>query len=218
METQALPKSNLQKGKAHIRFAFHVLVHPFDGFYDIRHENRGRLIVVWINLLLVGVSFSFLKQYVGFPFQTNDISLLNSFFDMVVLLVIFFLFCLANWSATTLMSGEGRFKDIVKACGYALTPINILLIPATLISRVLAVDEGAFYLMLIYLAVIWFAFLMFVGILTIHNYTALRTVAAFVFTIAAALIIIFLSLLVIMIFTQITGVLSSLYKELSYRT
>ena len=201
-----------------IRFAMHTIVHPFDGFYEMKHSGKGRFSIVFMNIVLFWISFSFLKQYVGFPFLSRDINTMNSLIDFCVILLAFTLLCTANWSVSALLEGEGRFKDIVMAGGYSMTPLNLLFIPATVFSRFLAEQEGTFYLIFIYAGVVWFLFLLFVGILTVHNYTMGKTAFTVLLTVLAAFVILFLGLLFITVYRQIAGVIQSVYVELSYRT
>ncbi|MGO4843943.1 hypothetical protein AB4144_67850, partial [Rhizobiaceae sp. 2RAB30] len=46
----------------------------------------------------------------------------------------FILFCVANWSLTTLMDGEGKFLEIITAVGYSLLPFIILYLPQVVFS------------------------------------------------------------------------------------
>jgi len=197
---------------------FYTIFHPFDGFYEMKFGRKGNLLYVCLNIALFWISFSFLKQYVGFPFLSRDINTMNSIIDLIVLSTVFFLFCIANWSITTLFNGEGKFKDIVLMSGYSMTPLNLFFIPATLLSRVLADQEGSFYLIFVYAGILWFLFLLFSGLLTIHNYTVGKAVLTIVMTMAAAFIILFLGLLFITVFRQMAEVVKSIYIELSYRT
>jgi len=179
--------------------------------------RKGSFVCVFLNIVIFWTSFSLLKQYVGFPFMMQDIRAMNSLMDFLVLAAVFFLFCVANWSITSLMNGEGRFKDIVFTAGYAMTPLNLFFIPATLLSRVLVDQEAAFYLIFIYAGIIWFLFLLFTGILTVHNYTLMKTVLTILMTVVSAFIILFLALLFVTVLSQIAGVLNSVYVEISYR-
>lgn len=96
---------------------------------------------------------------------------INSLAEICAVFLLFFLFCVGNWSITCLMDGEGRFKDIVTVCGYAMLPMILTFIPAILFSQVVAEDEEAFYYLLLAVGIAWFLFLVLVGIMTVHNYT-----------------------------------------------
>lgn len=203
--------------KKNFKYMFYTAVHPFDGFYELKHRNKGSLFCTITNLLVLWFSYSVLKQYVGFPFLKYDIKKVNSIADLAVILLMFLLFCAANWSVTTLFEGEGRFKDIVIAAGYSLLPMNLFLIPATIFSRFLAEQEAAFYQILIFVGIAWFAFLLFVGCLTVHNYSLAKSVIMFFMTAVAMFIILFLMLLFFTVAQQILETVKGLYVEISYR-
>ncbi|NLG24697.1 MAG: YIP1 family protein [Clostridiales bacterium] len=195
----------------------HTMFHPADGYYDMRHEGGGSLKQAAVLFVLFWLSFSFNRQYAGFvvnEIYPLSLSLLGDLFSIAL---VFLLLCAANWSVTTLMDGEGAFRHIAIALSYALLPLIFALAPATVFSRFLTLDEAAFYYMIIGAALAWSAMLLFMGILTIHNYTVGKTVATLVLTAVAALIIVFLALLVGSLIQQMWTFVGSVYSELLYR-
>jgi hypothetical protein len=116
-----------------------------------------------------------------------------------------------------LTDGEGRFKDIIMVVCYAMTPIVLTFIPAALFSNILTAEEGAFYFMIINLAIAWFAILVFAGLVTVHNYTATKAVATVLLTFVSLLIIVFLITLLFTLLQQLYIFLYSLYTEISFR-
>ena len=63
-------------------------------------------------------------------------------------ILLYFILCVGNWSVTCLMEGEGRFKDILIAVGYALFPMLATTVAATAVSHLVAENEEAFYTIL----------------------------------------------------------------------
>jgi len=199
------------------KFPLHVIVHPFDGFWDMKYEGKGKVRVALIILALVVLSSILQSQFAGFLVNFNDPRYLNSLNDLQVTLLPFVLFCIANWSITTLMEGEGKFKDIVMATGYSLLPLVLVNIPMTFISRFMAQEETAFYYLLNGIAVIWFIYLLFVGIMTVHQYTAAKTVLTLALTVIAMVIVVFLGTLGFSMFMQIYWFVIDIYRELIFR-
>ena len=93
---------------------------------------------------------------------------------------------------TTLTDGEGKFREIAMVVSYSLTPLIIALIPATIIGNLVVENEEAFYFIIIWIAIAWFAALLFMGTVSVHDYTVTKTVATIFLTFAAMLVIIFL--------------------------
>lgn len=117
-----------------IKFPLHLIVHPFDGFWDMKYDGKGKVKVALAILLLVIVSVILQNQFAGFLVNYNDPRHLNSLTQLVTIVFPFFLWCISNWAITTLMDGEGKFKEIVMATGYALVPMVILYVPMTIAS------------------------------------------------------------------------------------
>ena len=68
------------------------------------------------------------------------------------------------------------------------------------------------------LALIWFFFLLFTGIMTIHQYTLGRMLVTTVITAAAMIAILFIGLLFFNLFSQLVSFAYSVYKEILLRT
>lgn len=103
------------------RFSKHLLFHPFDGFWDMKREGRGSLIFA---LLLVGlwiVANILSRQVTGFLFTETTVSTVDLPAEIRNVAVLFLLFTVGNWSITTLMGGEGTFRDIVMTFGLRLS-------------------------------------------------------------------------------------------------
>ena len=203
--------------KEKTRFAFYTLSHPIDGFYDIRHFGKGSLALAMLFLFLGSVSYSLNRQYASFIVNDANPLTLNILIDLLSIFSIFFLFCIGNWSITTMMEGEGRFSDIVVSTAYAIMPVILIFLPATLFSHFIAADEEAFYYMMIGLAVGWMLLLLFLGNMTVHNYSFSKALATIVLTIIAMLIILFLLMLLFSLMQQIYSFFSSLYTEIIFR-
>lgn len=207
----------MNKIKDYFGLSTYVIFHPADGFYSMKYEKRGRTGIIFINVILFWLSFTFQKQYAGFAMNENDPMSFNILTDFVMVIAVFLLWCLGNWSVTTLMDGEGSFKDIAMATAYSLTPIIMVFIPATIISNVMVYNEKEFYFLVIGIAVVWSVMLLFMGILSVHNYTVSKTVITVILTFIAVLIIIFLIGLMSSLIQQIFIFFRSIYTEIIYR-
>lgn len=201
----------------HYKFPFHVILHPFDGFWDMKYEGKGKVGIAMIILSLLVLSVVVQRQFSGFLVNFNDPRYLNSLDDMQFTVLPFFLFCIANWSITTLMEGEGKFGEIVMATGYALLPIVIVNLPLTFVSRFMTMEETPFYYLINSFAAIWFCFLLFVGIMTVHQYTPARTLITLGLTVVAMGIVVFLASLAFSMTMQIYYFIANIYRELIFR-
>ncbi|WP_337099353.1 Yip1 family protein [Paenibacillus sp. YIM B09110] len=201
-----------------IKFPLHLIVHPFDGFWDMKYDGKGKVRVALFILALVILSVILQNQFAGFLVNYNDPRYLNSLTQLITIVFPFFLWCVSNWAITTLMDGEGKFKEIVMATGYALLPLVLIYVPFTIASRFMVQEETAFYYLFNSISTIWFIGLLFVGTMTVHQYSALKTIVTMVLTVIVMGIIVFLGTLVLSMMQQIYEFIVNIYRELIFRT
>lgn len=181
--------------KSKIKFILHILFHPADGFWDMKREKRGSLSVCIVLMLLNFVTMVISEYGVGFIFDTSLGKNKDIMFLFAVAVVPVFIFSLANLSITTFLEGEGTFKDIFMMVCYSLTPMIFMRVVTTLLTNFMSLDEKIYVTVLSSIATIWVIWLLFIGVMQIHNYSMARTVSSAVLTIVAMAIIIFLALL-----------------------
>lgn len=195
----------------------HTMMRPFNGFWEMKFEKKGRVWLAVAILLLLALFSIAKRQFSGFVVNYNNLAQLNSLNEFRFVLLPFLLWVIANWSVTTLMEGEGKFKEIVMATGYALMPMAVIALPQTLYSNLITIDEGAFYYLLDIVGYLWFAWLLFVGTMTIHQYTPGKTVVTMLLTLVAIGILLFLGLLFFSMIQQMISFAVSLYREIGFR-
>ena len=107
------------------KYLLYTLSHPMDGFYWIRHQERGSVPLALLLVILFSFSFSANRLLSGFVVNDVDARTVNSALELLSVLILFLLLCVSNWSITCLMNGEGRLKDIAIALGYGTAPVTI---------------------------------------------------------------------------------------------
>ncbi len=199
------------------KYVFYTVSHPADGYYWIRHRERGSVAIAF--LLVILFSFSFSINRTAASFIVNDIDPLdvNALTELIAVLLLYILFAVANWSITCLMEGEGRLKDILIALGYAMVPMIVCFNIGTVVSQFVAQNEEAFYYMIVAVGVALGLFMMLIGIMQVHNYTLGKTLVTILLTFVAMFIIIFIILLFVDLITQVYSFFKSIYQELIFR-
>ncbi|MDK2992629.1 MAG: hypothetical protein PWP48_1862 [Clostridiales bacterium] len=198
-------------------YSFHVIFHPFDGFWDLKHEKRGSLSAAFIIIILLIVTFVLRRQLTGFAFNTNNPKTLNIFTEIFSVVIPYGLWCVANWCLTTLMDGEGSFTDIVIATAYATVPLILINLPLIPFSHIITAEEGAFYTFFAQLAVFWCGLLIVLGTMVTHQYTIGKTIGTSLLTIVGMGIIIFIGLLVFDLLQQMITFVYTIYREITFR-
>ena len=206
-----------QKFKASFKYGFYVIVHPFDGFWDLVHEQRGSLMAAHAWLFLFLLTYVTRLMLTNFQFITAPLQYINIYEQCGSLLFPFLILCLSNWALSTLFDGKGRFEDIYMAMCYALVPYVIIQLPMILISHMISFDEAAYYSVLASVSVIWCVFLAFVGLMQVHDYSPGKTLVFLFFTIFGALVILFLMLVFFSLLSDAIGFFVSLYREVAFR-
>ncbi len=200
-----------------VKYAFHVITHPFDGFWDLTHEKRGTLAAANTFMFLFLLTRVIKLLYTNFQFISTAIQYIDVFEEAASLLAPFLILCLANWAMTTLFEGKGRFKDIYIGMCYALVPYILIQLPMVLVSNMLTFEEGSLYTVMISLSLIWCGFLAFVGLMEIHDYGPGKTFIFIIVTIFGAAVIIFLLLVFFSLLSDAVSYFVSIYREIVYR-
>lgn len=202
--------------KEELLYAFHLIFHPFDGFWDLKHENRGG--IRGATVILMTTILIFIYQAVGRGYLYNQYGLSVDYFAQILSVALpLFLWVTANWSLTTLFDGEGTFKDIYIASCYALTPLPVLLLPTIWLSNVVTVDEKAILALVESFAFFWLGLLIFFGMMVIHDYTLGKNILTTVSTIVGAAFIMFICILFGNLVQRVFTFFYNIYIELSFR-
>lgn len=199
-----------------VMYGFHIIFHPFDGFWDLKHERRGsvRGAVFW--LLITALSFVY--NAVGRGYLSTGGSGSGSYIAAAMSIVLpVFLIAVANWCLTTLFDGEGSFKDVFIAASYSLVPLVILQIPCVALSNVLTLAEMDIVGMVTSIAWVWVALLAFFGVMVTHDYTLGKNFITVIGTIIMVCVIMFVAVLFFGLITKIYAFGHNIYVELSYR-
>ncbi|MCQ2428749.1 MAG: YIP1 family protein [Clostridia bacterium] len=199
-----------------IAYGFYVIFHPFDGFWDLKHEKRGS--VRGAIFFIVVAIITFYYQAIGQGYLMNPRGKYAGIWAQILgVLVPLFLFVLANWCLTTLFEGEGSFKDVFIACSYSLVPIPLLIIPATIYSNFCVSTETDIVTFLGTLAFIWLGLLVFFGTMVTHDYSLGKNVITTLGTIVAMVFIMFVAVLFTTLVGKIVSLITNIVTEIQYR-
>ena len=203
--------------KQEVLYAFHLLTHPFDGFWDLKHEKRGSVRGALFWLILSIAAFTY--QAVGQSYLFNPTGATSSVFIQAISIALpLLLWVAANWCLTTLFDGEGSFKDIFIATSYSLLPLPMLVIPATLLTHIFTLNEAGLVSLMVTIAWAYVFILIFCGTMVTHGYSLFGNVVAVIGSIVGMAFIMFVALLFTGLLQKIVGFISSIVTELSYRT
>ena len=215
-----------------LRYSFTIMTHPIRGFYEMRFENQGNVVSCLLLLVLLVLAFICQSQYTGFIFNEVNLKEFNVIRQICGVVIPVLLWCVANWSITVLMDGEGRFVDIFMATCYATVPYTIATFIGVIMSRFMTADESTFIGIVTGLGVAFTALLLFCGILTgtqygardydtLHRQISTTMISGMVFsiilTVAGMAFIVFLALLFASIFDKLFSYVAGIFTEIQLR-
>ena len=193
-------------------YVTHLIFHPFDGFWDLKHEKRGS---VRAATTILGVTIvAFFYQAIGTGYMHNpkgDYS--TVFMQIVAVLVPVILWVIGNWCLTTLFDGEGSLKDIYIATCYSLAPLPVFVILSTILTNVLTVSEGGIIGLLVGFGYVWVGILLFFGMAVTHDYTTGKNLIAVIGSVVAMAVIMFIVILFSSLVMKMALFLISLFTE-----
>ena len=178
-----------------ISYSLYVIFHPFKGFWNLKKEKRGNLPAAIVLLMLLVLVLMARSQITGWLFRIGEAANTNLLTVASSILLLFFLWCVSNWCITTLVDGEGNLRDIFIATAFSLTPLILIHIPMIALSHLFVLDESAFYFFFDTLSILWFVFLVLIGIMTTHQFTMSKTLVTVLIAIVGMAVMVIVALL-----------------------
>lgn len=198
------------------RYPFHIALHPYDGFAEMKVNKKGSLKVASVIVscwILVEIFYRTMSCFDVNPFVLESV---NFFEEMILNLSMYIMVCAANWCWCSLLDGKGRMKDIFVVVSYALVPYTICRFVCVLLSNLYTIDEQIIFSYCVTLSMIWSVVIAFLGLKEIHEYSAKKTLLSMFLTVLGLLIMLFLGLLLFMLIQQLFDFFLSVFFELRY--
>jgi hypothetical protein len=197
-------------------YVFHLCFHPFDGFWDLKHEKRGsvRAASTILGITILALFYNSIGK--GYLFNPEDkySTIIVSIISVAIPVI---LWSVSNWCLTTLFDGEGSFRDIYIATCYSLAPLPLFFIVSTVLTNVMTTTEGSMVNLLITIGVIWMVMLLFFGTLVTHDYSLGKNVITMLGTILAMLVIMFVIILFSSLVMKMVTFVIAIVKEVGNR-
>ena len=200
-----------------LRFSTGLLMKPFDGFNDLKNENRGSIGAAATLLAMFLVTYVVNIQYAGFLFNTVDLRRFSLPREAFTILFAVALWIFINSAVSVWIYGEGKLRHIFMYTCYALTPMIIFMNLATLLSNLLLESEGIFYYFLFYLGIVWFVVLLLAGNMQIHQYSGKNSLVSVVICLVQIAVVLFLILVGISLYQQVYTFVETIFTEISLR-
>ena len=199
-----------------VMYGFHIIFHPIDGFWDMKHERRGSVRGACTILGLTILAFYY--QSVGRGYLVNPQGTYSGLFMQLTSVALpVLLFAVSNWCLTTLFDGEGSFKDVFMTVCYALTPVPFFLIATTFLSNFVSLTGVGIIQFVNVLAFVWAGLLLLFGVMVAHDYTFGKNIVTLIGTVLSMCVIMFVAILFTSLVTKMVSFVSTIVTEISYR-
>lgn len=194
-----------------------VLRNPFDFYQEIQEPRRVR----WIDAVIV-IALAFIARMLsifvtGYAFETREAYQISYLQELIWLVVPWLTWCIANWGVSAIMDGEGKFKDVFVGSAFALVPYVVLIVPVTLLTNLLALDENSIYSFLVNVAIYWSAWLLLVKVKIVHDFEPWKVIWITALSIIGIAIIWFIGILLFGLMNQLVNFLIEIVQELNFR-
>lgn len=200
-------------------FAFYIMVHPFDGFFDLKNDPKRRSLsgaVAWFVIYAVVALIRF--QSLGYLFADRGAQLdLNVPVYMATSLLPFILWAVANWCFSSLMDGDGKLSDVFLVTAYAILPMtlcNLIQIP---LSHFLSSAEGSIFTFIGSLGMVWGYLYVFLAMIIVHQYSVAKGLGTTILTIVGMAVIAFVAILIFFLLQQVTSFFMEIGTEVIFR-
>lgn len=200
-------------------YAFYILFHPFDGFFDLKNDPKRRSVsggVVWLIIYALVALIRF--QSLGYQFSDRTAQLeLNVPVYLATTVLPFVLWAVANWCFSSLMDGDGKLSDIFMVTAYATLPMTICNIIQIPLSHFLSGAEASVFTFIGGLGVVWAYLYIFLSMIIVHQYSVTKGLGTAILTIVGMAVIAFVAILVFFLLQQVTSFFMEIGTEVIFR-
>lgn len=198
-----------------IRYAAYVMFHPFKGFWDLKHMKIGKPSRATLFIVLLAVVTVLRLQWTGYILNSHDVLETNLLYAVLGVVLPVLIWVLSNWGITTLVDGEGSFRDIYVTTAYALTPYILISLILVAVSQVLILEEASLFYLLEAVALLWTGLLLLIGMMTIHQFSMGKTLLTVLIALVGMVVILFVCLLFFALIQQVVNFIILIVYEVT---
>lgn len=194
-----------------------VLSKPNDVFYNMKVKHNVTLLNATIILLLSFLTIFVSKHITAFLFYDGYKELISNPEIIITSVSFFVLYIIANFLITSILDGEGTFKEIYIATIYSFAPYILCTLIAALLTNVLTINEVFFIQLLGMIGIVGTVVLIIIKNIEIHNYNFSESVKVLLLTIVTMVILLIVTISLYTLFNQMIIFVVSMIKEVLAR-
>jgi len=194
-----------------------ILAKPFDFFEEIQEPGMVRVAQALYIVALAYLVRMLTLYAAGFSYQSREPYEISAVQELIWLVVPWATWCVAHWAVSAILDGEGKFREIVYGSAFALVPYAVCMIPVTLLTRILSLDESGTVQILTLAIYAWVAWLVLLKVKILHNFNLGKALFIISLSIVGMLIVWFAGILLFGLANQFISFVTDIAKELRLR-
>lgn len=202
---------------AQLKHGLYLLRHPIDGFYALRYEHKGGYRSAFVILVLSCASFAVVRLFTSFTFNLDAIRSVSVLTIVLQFMIAWTGWVVSNYLVSSIMRGEGRFKDVFVGSAYAMLPFIVIGLPLTLLSKVMTLSEASIYSFLYNGMIVWTALLLIWMVQSVQNYSTGETAMNLLYTAGTMIVIGVLCFIIFGLSAELRNFMYSIVQEVSVR-
>ena len=196
-------------------YALKIPRHPFDRFYDIRVGKKGTATGATILYLLLFLVFMTYTVGKGFIYQYTAVEDMDINAVVLGFFAIIGLFVICNYLVTSIKDGDGSFKQVYMIPAYGCIPYLLSMASITILSYFLTYNESFLLGVILYIGIIWSLISIFLGFMTVHDYTVKETIVSLIITVVFMIVAAILILVIIIMWGELWQFIKTVGKEMA---
>jgi tetratricopeptide (TPR) repeat protein len=194
-------------------YASRIPKHPIDLYYPIKKSRQGSVMGASILYLILFITFMAFQTSKGFIYQYQAVEDMDINAIVIGFFALIGLFILCNYLVASIKDGDGSLSQVYMIPAYGSIPVIVAMISTTLLSYVLTYNESFLLDIILYVGVFWTAITIFLGFMTVHDYSAKETVVSLIITLIFMIIAAILTIIIIIMWDQLWQFILSIGKE-----
>lgn len=198
-----------------VLYAVKIPRHPIDRYYDIRVKRKGTVagaVILYLTLFVVFIIYTTGK---GFIYQYSSVEDMDINSIVIGFFVIIGLFVICNYLVASIKDGDGNLKQVFMIPAYGSIPVIAAMVFITVFSYFMTYNEAFLLTLLLLVGTVWSIINIFLGFMTVHDYSFKETVISLIITLVFMIIAAILVLIIIIMWEQLWQFLQTIGKELT---
>lgn len=195
----------------------YMLRHPIDCIYDLKLGHRGSVPASGILFGLAFIVCMVSRSFTSFVFEGGFSYWQDPVMVIITIIVPIMLFVIGSYLISSINDGEGSFKNVFTAVGYAFTPYIIFTPVMTVLSHIMTNKEQFIYDFSNYLIIGYTLLLIFLSVKEVHCYTPKKTIGNIMLTMAFMIIVVLAFTIMYILWREVISFLLEFIEEVKYR-